>query len=80
MTELPPLPQAEPAPPPPLRRRPPRRSPWPRRLLLVIAVVLIFLLGVALGQALNDGLPATSTQTYVRTLEPLPQQPPTTTP
>jgi hypothetical protein len=42
-------------------------------------VVAIFALGVALGQALNDGPPEPSTQTYVRTLEPVPQQPATTT-
>ena len=51
----------------PRRRRRARRS-------------LIFALGIALGQALNDGPPAPSTQTYVRTLEPVPQQPATTTP
>jgi hypothetical protein len=42
-------------------------------------VLLIFAIGVALGQALNDGPPAPSTQTYVRTLDPVPQQPATTT-
>ena len=36
-------------------------------------------LGIALGEALNDGPPAPSTETYVRTLEPVPQQPATTT-
>ena len=52
------------------RRRPPRRSPWSRRAIIA---------GLALGEALNDGPPAPSTQTYVRTLEPVPQQPATTT-
>jgi hypothetical protein len=42
-------------------------------------VLAVFVLGIALGQALNDGPPAPSTQTYVRTLEPVPQQPATTT-
>ena len=61
------------------RRRPPRRSPWPRRAIVAALVLLIFAVGVALGQALNDGPPAPSTQTYVRKLEPVPQQPATTT-
>ena len=34
---------------------------------------------IAIGEALNDGPPAPSTETYVRTLEPVPQQPATTT-
>jgi hypothetical protein len=42
-------------------------------------VLLIFAVGVALGQALNDGPPSPATQTYVRTLEPVPQQPEGTT-
>ena len=61
------------------RRRPPRRSPWPRRALVAGLVILIFAVGVALGQALNDGPPSPDTQTYVRTLEPVPQQPEGTT-
>jgi hypothetical protein len=61
------------------RRRPARRSPWPRRAVIIVLVVLIFAIGVALGQALNDGPPGPSTQTYVRTLEPVPQTPGTTT-
>jgi hypothetical protein len=31
--------------------------------------------GIAIGQALNDGPPPPSTETYVRTLEPMTQQP-----
>ena len=61
-------------------RRPRKRGPWPRRLGVVAAVVLVFTLGIALGQALNDGPPVPSTETYIRTLEPLPQQPATTLP
>ncbi len=61
------------------RRRPPRRSPWPRRAIVAALVLAIFVLGIALGAALNDGPPAPSTETYVRTLEPVPQQPATTT-
>ena len=61
------------------RRRPPRRSPWPRRVIVAALVLAVFVLGIALGEALNDGPPAPSTETYVRTLEPVPQQPATTT-
>ena len=61
------------------RRRPPRRNPWPRRAIIAALVLAIFVIGIALGEALNDGPPAPSTQTYVRTLEPVPQQPVTTT-
>jgi hypothetical protein len=62
------------------RRRPPRRSPWPRRALVAALVLVVFALGIAFGEALHDGPPSPSTVTYVRTLEPLPQQPVTTTP
>ncbi len=65
----------------PTSRRPrPRRNPWPRRALVVALAVAVFALGIALGQALDDGPPSPATVTYVRTLEPLPQQPATTTP
>jgi hypothetical protein len=63
----------------PPRRRRPSRNPWPRRALVAVTVLVIFAVGVALGQALDDGPPQPSTQTYVRTLEPVPQQPATTT-
>ena len=61
------------------RRRPPRRSPWPRRAAVAGVALVIFVLGIVLGEALHDGPPAPSTQTYVRTLTPVPQQPATTT-
>lgn len=58
------------------RRRPPRRrSPWPRIAALVVAALIVFALGVALGLALDDRPVPGGTQTFVRTLEPLPQQP-----
>jgi hypothetical protein len=63
-------------------RRPRRRQGriWLRALLLALAMLVVFGLGVALGKALNDGPRQGSTVTYVRTLEPLPQQPATTSP
>lgn len=65
----------------PSRRRPAqRRRRWPRRLLALAAAVLLLAVGVALGRALDDGPDPGVTQTSVRTLEPLPQQPATTTP
>ena len=62
----------------PTRHHPSRRSPWPRRAVIGAIALAIFAIGIALGQALNDGPPSPSTQTYVRTLQPLPQQPATT--
>lgn len=59
----------------PSRRRPPRRRLWPRVLAAVVAAVLVFALGVALGLALDDRPVPGGTQTFVRTLEPLPQEP-----
>ncbi len=61
------------------RRHPDPRSPRPRRVVIIILALVVFAVGVALGQALSDGPPPPSTATYVRTLEPLPQQPGTTT-
>jgi hypothetical protein len=42
----------------------------------VIGGVLLFALGVALGLALEDRPVPGGTQTYVRTLQPLPQKEP----
>ena len=61
-------PQQRPAPPEGQRRR----NPWPGRIVVVALGLVVFALGIALGQALNDGPPAPSTATYVRTLKPLP--------
>ena len=61
---------------------PPRRSQRPRRRQLVraaLALVLlgaVFVAGIALGEALNDGPNTGKIVTYVRTLEPLPQRAP----
>ncbi len=60
-------------------RRSTRRSPWPRRAVVLALALVLFALGIALGQALSEGPPTPSTATYVRTLAPLPQQPATTT-
>lgn len=46
-----------------------------RRVALTAALVVAFLLGIGLGEALNDTVPATGTQTLVRTLRPLPLPP-----
>jgi hypothetical protein len=57
------------------RRRPPRRrSPWPRVAALVVGAVILFALGLALGLALDDRPVPGGTQTFVRTLEPVPQR------
>jgi energy-converting hydrogenase Eha subunit F len=53
-----------------------RRRRWPRVVALLLAAVLLFGLGVALGLALDDRPVPGGTQTFVRTLEPLPQREP----
>jgi len=55
-------------------RRPTRRRAWPRRLLVAGVVLVVFVVGIAIGQALNDGPPPPSTETYVRTLTALTEQ------
>jgi hypothetical protein len=46
-----------------------------RRILLGVAVLVVFVVGVALGEALNDNTKPAGTQTLVRTLNPLPLAP-----
>lgn len=58
----------------PERRRPRKRRGWTRFLLLLAAIVVVFAIGLALGQALHDN-PSGGTQTVVRTLKPLPLPP-----
>ena len=60
-------------------RRARRRDPWPRRLVVTFLVLVVFAVGIAVGKALNDGPASPGTVTYVRTLEPLPQEPGATT-
>jgi hypothetical protein len=57
------------------RRPPPRRRRWPRVLLLVLALVIAFVVGIGLGEALHDNPDPGGTQTVVRTLHPLPLVP-----
>jgi hypothetical protein len=45
-------------------------------VLLVVAGVALFALGTAFGLALGDRPQPGGTETTIRTLEPLPQQPP----
>ena len=59
----------------PTRRQARRPSTWPRVAAVVVGIALAFALGVALGLALEDRPVPGGTQTFVRTLEPLPQQP-----
>jgi hypothetical protein len=44
-----------------------RQGIWALR---AAAVIIIFAVGLALGQALDDSSPRTGTQTSIRTLEP----------
>jgi hypothetical protein len=46
-----------------------------RAILIGAAVVVVFVVGVALGEALNDSSKPSGTQTLVRTLNPLPLAP-----
>ncbi len=61
-----------------MRRARPRRRPLARVALLVAAGVLLFLFGVALGEALEEG-PSGGTRTEVRTLRPATVAPPART-
>ena len=46
-----------------------------RWILLAIAALLVFAVGIGLGEALNDNPQPGGTQTLIRTLEPLPLAP-----
>ena len=57
----------------PIRRR--RRRRKSRLLVPLVGAVLVFGLGIALGEALHDNPKPGGTQTLVRTLNPLPLTP-----
>jgi hypothetical protein len=46
-----------------------------RWILLAALVLVVFVLGIGLGQALNDNPQPGGTQTLIRTLHPLPLAP-----
>jgi hypothetical protein len=46
-----------------------------RRLLLAAGVLVVFALGIGVGQALNDNPEPGGSQTLIRTLKPLPLAP-----
>jgi hypothetical protein len=48
-------------------RRRKRRNPWKRRIALIVAFVLVFVVGIALGEALEDNPQPASTITQDRT-------------
>jgi hypothetical protein len=58
------------------RRAARRRRTWPRVVAVVLCAALVFAVGLALGLALQDRPVPGGTQTFVRTLEPLPQRSP----
>ena len=46
-----------------------------RPLLVIVGAVLVFAVGIAVGEALHDNPQPGGTQTIVRTLQPLPLAP-----
>ena len=58
------------------KSRPRRPAPLARVAVLLALAVVVFLAGLALGQALEETPPPGGTQTVVRTLPPL--EPPAT--
>lgn len=57
------------------RRRPRRRRPIGRLVAALALAVLLLLLGISVGRALEDGPSPGGTQTNVRTLDPRPLPP-----
>ena len=54
------------------RRRPPKRHVNRRRLVAgVVLLIVVFLLGIAFGKALNDNPKPGESTTFVRTFFPL---------
>jgi hypothetical protein len=65
-----------------VQSREPKRPPRGRVLRLIalaFALVAVFVVGIAFGQALDDAPAPGGVTTSVRTLTPLPQQPPART-
>jgi hypothetical protein len=58
-------------------RRPPRRArdSLARPVLAAVGLIVVLLLGISVGRALEDGPSPGGTQTSVRTLEPQPLPP-----
>lgn len=46
-----------------------------KRALVVVGLIVAFVVGAAVGESLDDGSKPTGTQTFVRTLQPLPLAP-----
>lgn len=46
-----------------------------RRILALLGIVVAFVVGIAVGESLNDGSRPSGNQTLVRTLNPLPLAP-----
>jgi hypothetical protein len=63
----------------PYGRRPKRTGVLPRRAAHGVALVVAFVLGIAVARALDDAPKPGGMVTSVRTLSPLPQQAPTRT-
>jgi hypothetical protein len=61
------------------RDRARRRRVFQRWLAFALALVVVFMLGIAFGRALDDAPEPGGVTTSVRTLTPLPQQPPART-
>ena len=53
-------------------RRRKRRNPWPRRVAWILAFVVVFAVGIALGEALEDNPKpvSTITQDHTYTMTP----------
>ena len=56
-------------------RRQRKRRPLLRLLAWALVIAVVFVLGLALGEALHDNPSGGGTQTLVRTLKPLPLPP-----
>jgi hypothetical protein len=57
-------------------RRHGRRRFFPRWIAFLFVLVAVFVVGIAIGKTLDDGPDPGRVTTSVRTLAPLPQEPP----